>query len=299
MRISPSQLMGIVISICIGILLLFIEHTFFVNRELPTRLARLVHTILKLLLKWATPVLAFVGVAATALALASRSLHMTSPPFIESLQSMADVLGFSTTGLVLTMLWYRYRKLAVTLSQLERQVARVVFVENFDTTWENRWDFKGNWHVDSDGVIITQSHHGGITRRGREWGNYTVEFRAQVLSMNMGIIVRAQDLDNYYMLQLTDSYVVPHRREKGKFWALDNLKKPHNIPLNDWHHYSIIASGRAIALSIDDRVVFECNDWLRDPTGKVGFRCWGPEKARIRGVKVTLAPEFEELRPAL
>src|SRR5690606_31679835 len=75
------------------------------------------------------------------------------------------------------------------------------------------WEFQGNspWHTTTEGeLVITGSHDGGITKVGHQWENYDLTFRARIIHNCIGVIVRAANLNNYYMLQIHKDSVAPH-----------------------------------------------------------------------------------------
>lgn len=88
-----------------------------------------------------------------------------------------------------------------------------VFREDFKGSLAKQWDFEGDWRVTGQNeLLVTNSDPGGLTKTGAFWENYNLEFEAKILNKCLGIIVRAQDLNNYYMFQISKDIIRPHRR---------------------------------------------------------------------------------------
>lgn len=108
--------------------------------------------------------------------------------------------------------------LHLKLHHLKKYVA-MSFKDDFKKDLENNWDYhRGIWRpVPGGGVEVTQSEVGGITKVGHLWTDYSFEFTAVIVNRCIGWIVRAQDLYNYYMIQLDRVNVRPHLRFAGRW----------------------------------------------------------------------------------
>lgn len=107
--------------------------------------------------------------------------------------------------------------LYLKLHHLKKYVA-MSFKDNFKKDLEKNWDYRGTWRpVPGGGLEVTQSEVGGITKVGHLWTDYSFEFTAVILNRCIGWIVRAQDLYNYYMIQLDRVNVRPHLRFAGRW----------------------------------------------------------------------------------
>jgi len=96
------------------------------------------------------------------------------------------------------------------VSHLESGVAEY-FEDDFKKDLDTNWDYRGQWEpVPGGGLSVTQSGKGGITRVGHSWMDYNFEFTAVIVKLCIAWIVRAQDLSNYYMIQLDRTRVRPH-----------------------------------------------------------------------------------------
>jgi hypothetical protein len=178
-----------------------------------------------------------------------------------------------------------------------------------------KWDFVGSWRVtDENALSITNSDPGGLTKVGALWENYTLSFEAKIIKGYLGVIVRAQDLDNYYMLQIALDRVRPHRRvaipvvdpvpaNKAEGagepaiqpvtytvgWQIfKDLTAPLQHRLDGWFRVRIAVHGQLLRMHINDELVWEQAGFLKIPTGKIGFRSFGSEHALIRKVRLKL-----------
>jgi hypothetical protein len=232
-------------------------------------------------------------------------------PFAYLQDSIKVLWLWALTAIVVT-LW-------IWTSRLHRRFVSG-FSDNFSGDLRANWDFEGQWRIpEKDTLLVTDSDAGGITKVGAQWENYTFAFKARIVAECLGVIVRAQDLSNYYMFQIRNDRIRPHRRvavpvveadtqpepekekpPKGasqirpiKFivgWQVFDPPTPLSHHLNDWFDVTVVVRGQSVRLYIDDELAFQRESFLQIPTGKVGFRNWGSEEALVRNVRVTLQP---------
>ncbi len=190
------------------------------------------------------------------------------------------------------------------------------FSDNFTGDLHANWDFVGPWRVaEKNTLLVTGSDAGGITKVGAQWENYAFTFKAHIVRECLGVIVRAQDLNNYYMFQIRTDKIHPHRRvaypvidtapptlqealtkenvtiNPIKFqigWEKFDPPTPVHLQLNGWFDAKITVRGESISIYIDGNLVFQEESFLKIPTGKVGFRNDGHETAFVRNVRVTI-----------
>ena len=95
------------------------------------------------------------------------------------------------------------------------------FRDKFDGDLRSNWDFRGEWRIPEKGVLLVTGGEAapgqwvdgvGITKVGAQWENYTFTFRARIVNSCLGVVVRAQDMRNFYMLQIAPAYITPHRQ---------------------------------------------------------------------------------------
>jgi len=208
--------------------------------------------------------------------------------------------------------------LLVIWTSLLRRRFKGGFKGNFKGSIQSNWDFKGNWRIPEKGTLLVTGPDGtgGITKVGAQWENYTFIFKARIIRDCLGVIVRAQDLDNYFMFQILTDKVRPHRRvavpmvpaptkhdqePQGETpqiqpiqfsvgWQIFDPPTPLNRTLNTWFNCKITVRGESICIRIDDEIVLQSESFLKIPTGKVGFRNSGGEEALVKNVKVILEP---------
>jgi hypothetical protein len=206
--------------------------------------------------------------------------------------------------------------LLIIWTSLLRRRFKGGFRDNFKDSLKTNWDFKGNWRIPEKGTLLVTGPDGsgGITKVGAQWENYTFTFKARIIRDCLGVIVRAQDLDNYFMFQLRNDRIRPHRRvavpmvsvptqqqsqeetlqiqpiQFSVGWQIFDPPTPLNRTLNTWFNCRITVRGESICIRIDDEIVLQSESFLKIPTGKVGFRNHGAEEALVKNVKVVLEP---------
>lgn len=183
------------------------------------------------------------------------------------------------------------------------------FSDRFRGRLEDTWDFNGPWRIASAGeLLVTGSDAGGITKQGAFWENYEFTCRARILCRCLGVVVRAHDLDNYYMFQIQSDRIVPHRRVAvpsvlgGSLPALGGIQhvvqvfpawqvfpeRPLNQPLSGWFSVRVRVRGRAVWLYLNDELVIQDPALLENAAGRIGFRNCGTEEALVRDVRVVV-----------
>lgn len=143
--------------------------------------------------------------------------------------SFVNLLIMHSVGLVFVVFAISILALYLKFYHFEKFVA-MSFKDDFEKDFSKNWDYQGKWELVHGGELsVTQSEMGGITRVDHLWMDYRFEFTAVIVHDRIGWIVRAQDLFNYYMIQLTPTMVRPHLRIGGKWIVLAEVK----------HHLSI------------------------------------------------------------
>jgi len=183
------------------------------------------------------------------------------------------------------------------------------FSDSFKKRLDINWDFIGPWKIiDDNTLLVTGSDEGGITKKGTDWENYSLTFKAKITSSCLGVIVRARDLNNYYMIQINKNAIVPHYRvsypqiikrsvdplipqeiQMQVGWQVFNDSIVYlNRELLDWFNVCVVVTGQSISLKIDQDTILQKDLFLQIPKGKIGFRCHGSESAQIRDVRLRL-----------
>ncbi|MCX5868032.1 MAG: DUF1080 domain-containing protein [Proteobacteria bacterium] len=218
-------------------------------------------------------------------------------------ENIKTIWLFSLTAISFTLL--------ILISALRRKFL-LGLKDNFEGNINHNWDFVGPWRIPEKGILlVTGSDEGGITKLGSQWENYSFSFKAKIINKCLGVVVRAQDLNNYYMFQINKDSIKPHRRvsmpsiqkeesQAGKEdpeiipikisigWEIFNPPTPINPPLSDWFDFKIDVRGHSVSIYINNELVFQKDSILQISTGKVGFRNSGSEEAYIKKVRVKL-----------
>lgn len=183
------------------------------------------------------------------------------------------------------------------------------FRDSFKSRLSDNWDYVGPWKITDDNIlVVTGSDEGGITKKGSDWENYSLSFKAKITSSCLGVIVRARDLNNYYMIQINKKAIAPHYRvsfpqirnksldpmtgpeiEMKTGWQVfQNLIRTLDKELTDWINVCVKVKGQTISMYINKELVFHEDSFLQIPKGKIGFRCHSTESSLIKDVNVKL-----------
>lgn len=194
----------------------------------------------------------------------------------------------------------------------------IYFKENFRRALAKNWEYTGTWQiVQRNQLYVTESDIGGITKFGHWWSDYIFQFQGTIVNDRVGWIVRAQDLFNYYMIQLTPTHIRPHLRIAGRWIVLTEIPHNQQIQLNEDFKISTEVRGAEIRVAVNGKEIFfdpnffslkalisettpggielkvvplQPNTMIVPPfsTGRIGFRMCGNEAGRIKKCKVTM-----------
>lgn len=183
----------------------------------------------------------------------------------------------------------------------------VSFVDKFKGDLNDNWEFTGDWtKVEKKTLCVKNSEIGGITKIGSLWENYAFEFETKIINNCSSWIIRAKDLNNYFMFQCRKDVIRPHLR-----LAVQSIQKedknhdseneitvvskvgwhiwdgvPHNANLENWVKVKIQVVGSSVKIWIDNNLVYHDSNKIPFSTGRVGFRNHSTEEAHFRNVKV-------------
>jgi len=199
--------------------------------------------------------------------------------------------------------------LAVQYRKINKQLS-LGFEDKLDAPINKSWDFEGAWSITQEGdLYITNSERGGLSKKGAFWENYEFSFEANLLNDCLGVIVRAQDLNNYFMVQITADQIRPHLikdeymgddnpNQQERVYNSQTIKRMtyifpdrianHRQTLNKWFKCLVTVKGLAISMKIEDIPVFNGEMLPLSPSGKVGFRNFNHEAALVKNIKVRL-----------
>lgn len=127
--------------------------------------------------------------------------------------------------------------------------------------WLNKWIFNGYTEVNSSGLFVKSSRAGCLLKQ-YVWKDFEMEFQMKFEEKHnryLGIIFRAQNLDNYFMLEIIDRggiYIKPHVRFQAG-WELMEEKGMGNFDFSDFRKIVLKVKGRVATLYIEDKLVEE------------------------------------------
>lgn len=156
-------------------------------------------------------------------------------------------------------------------------------------------DASQSWEVVEDTLLLralTKGDPAGIYRKGRAWDDYTFRFDCQIAvnpdyPSGIGWMVRAQDPDNGYVLQLSLDGVLRWFVRKGSVDTLIGEKELDTV-VTDNVPYTIVTklAGERITVYLEDMLVLEWQaaDFAR---GSVGFVQTTEKWAMVDALAVT------------
>lgn len=186
-------------------------------------------------------------------------------------------------------------------------------------TWRSdktKWIGYGDFDLSKakGSFMLTNADPGFIYSNCLNWTNYFIEFDFQIGTNCLGVILRAVNLSNYIMLQVTTSGIRPHIRINGGWavWEAKQVNLDNNLSLDKWYHAKITCENSEIFIQLYDNnqkifdrvwkmptgnLVFNFKKDEKDPGvnipfpinlefGSAGFRNFGYEKAFIKSVLI-------------
>jgi len=249
----------------------------------------------------------YIGVVGIIVGYVSRFFESGNKWLFGWLKDNIQLIWLVTLSAFLIMLW-------CWLSRLHRRFVQG-FRDNFTGDLRKNWYFTGEWRIVEKGILLVDnSQLGGLTKVGAYWENYTLKFKAFIMNKCLGVVVRAQDLNNFYMFQIRKDKIRPHRlvavpvvEKKGnvkdaseetpndfifKYNVGWQLFKDCNVnidpPLNDWFDVELTVRGESVFLYINNELLLQQESFLKIPFGKVGFRNAGSESAKVKNLQVIL-----------
>ncbi len=227
-------------------------------------------------------------------------------PFVKIISNLQILINFTLFSAFL-FLWFSFRRFSRKFT--------LGFRDKFKVNLQDNWDYKGRWRIAEKGTLLITGNEpsemdnlGGITKIGYNWENYSFSFKARIINQCLGVVVRARDLNNYYMFQIRANEIIPHRRDivpsVSNTANIDNGQKQkieynvgwsypiHSIPLNkqlnDWFSVNIMVRGQSVSIYINGELVLQRDFLLEIQTGRVGFRNCGSEEAHVKNLRVRI-----------
>ena len=116
--------------------------------------------------------------------------------------------------------------------------------------------------------LIADTDAGFIFSKCLLWKDYSVKSSFKILNKHLGVILRASDLSNYIMLQITKNSIRPHVRVNGGWIPLETgvtgLTFENEIKDGKWYVFEFIVVGELIEIKI-----FNANDLLINKSWKI------------------------------
>lgn len=211
-------------------------------------------------------------------------------------------IGF---GLIILYLWLYLIKL--------RRKWFLGFETNLKEDLKSDWEIskiKGedsDWLIGGNELSVSNSHYGGITKKGSFWEDYDFEFETKIINKQTAWIVRATSSFEYLMFQCNGKVIVPHRLyiedikverdgikviEKQLQWKItkDGIPLPGNLSIkkNQWFKVKTSLRGHLVTIYINKVNIYHNRHPRMSLYGRVGFRNSGDEHAHFRNIKVII-----------
>lgn len=126
---------------------------------------------------------------------------------------------------------------------------------------------------------ITQSEPGYIFAPTLLWDDYTLAFDFKIVDICLGVIMRAVNLSNYAMLQITEKGIRPHIRINGG-WSVQEEKeaglafRKNSFSKDDWYRCTLSCDKNVIDIKIVEQKQSKTvlNRQWTIPSGTVKFQ---------------------------
>lgn len=127
--------------------------------------------------------------------------------------------------------------------------------------WPYEWMFNGNPEVKSklSELCIKSTRAGTLLKY--QWKNFEMTFQCKFVegrNNNFGIVFKAQDLANYFMLEVidrdADTFIKPHVRYDA-CWEVMELKTIGKIDFSDYQNVLVQVRNDTVILKIERRLV--------------------------------------------
>jgi hypothetical protein len=162
----------------------------------------------------------------------------------------------------------------------------------------------GTWQIEKDDVsnsnVVSGEGAGDLILAigDADWADYTVQFEANGLTDDIGIVFRLQDINNYCAFLLAPSLNLSEWfvKEGGAFDENvgrkgDNL----GVSINEWHKYKLVVKGMQARIFVDDEEPFDPLEIMDGyENGGIGLRQWADhghyDNVLISGPGIPLSP---------
>ncbi len=142
-----------------------------------------------------------------------------------------------------------------------------------ESSWNKDWTFNGKTNLLLDPLRLkVNSSRAGCLYNARLWKNFKMKFQMRFLNdgnfiqaynQNIGIIFRAKDLENYFMLELliheNEVWLKPHVRYQGMWEAMSEDRilplgqsEPEWIREREWFKVKLVVKENVVSLTMSD-----------------------------------------------
>lgn len=158
--------------------------------------------------------------------------------------------------------------------------------------WSARWIFQGGIVVKSSpSRLVVKQSNSGCLLRSYVWKDFEMTFEMRFCegaSEALGILFRAEDLENYFMLQISHYSqdgklrIIPHIRIFGNWEVLGEqpLLIERGLDLDAWFSVRLQAQKNIAKLFIDDTLIYE---WILPTHVEPNLRQHAGEGSETRG----------------
>lgn len=128
----------------------------------------------------------------------------------------------------------------------------------------------------SNSFQLTNTDPGGyIFSRCLTWSNYKYEFEFKIINQCLGAVVRAVNLSNLVMLQITQNGVRPHISINGGYYVWEaedvGLSFTQQLSLDKWYRCQIFCEQGDITIKISEHKEKIFDRQWKIPVGKIEF----------------------------
>lgn len=160
-----------------------------------------------------------------------------------------------------------------------------LFFDFEDNAQLDEWEIiNGTWQLENDeisnsSVVSGEGADDLILAIGDDtWTDYTVEFEANGLTDDIGIVFRLQDINNYFGFLLAPNLNLSEWFLKSGGGFDENLgDKGDNLGVstNEWHRYKLVVEGMQASIFVNDEEPFDPVGIMDGfEQGRIGLRQW-------------------------
>lgn len=240
------------------------------------------------------------------------------PDFIKT----SPDLIMATTFFAFLVLFFALIKMAIN-SLLMRIKSNKTYKFSFDK-WQEDWIFNGKTAPENISDLRIEFSRAGCLLNNFFWKDFRMSFEAKYIHANksFGIIFRAKDLNNYFMIEIANATINSRVRFSSGWEEVENFS--HSIELVDFFKVVLEVKEGIAWLHISDKLAYswvlpnyiDVNHWeagvnqntnggrqtgevekkplqehvqkihFKDQPGKIGFRAHSGQGATIRGLTV-------------